>query len=52
MTCFFDVDARHAREAKDAPDDHPLVAHFHDWRGLAPASTTRGCSARSSTTPG
>ena len=21
--------------AKDAPDDHPLVAHFHDWRGAA-----------------
>jgi exodeoxyribonuclease V beta subunit len=35
MTCFFDVRARHAGRAKDAPDDHPLVAHFHDWRGLA-----------------
>jgi ATP-dependent exoDNAse (exonuclease V) beta subunit len=35
MTCFFDVRPTRLARAKDAPDDHPLVAHFHDWRGLA-----------------
>ena len=35
MTCFFDVPADQLAKAKDAPDDHPLVAHFHDWRGAA-----------------
>ena len=35
MTCFFDVAPDTLARAKDAPDDHPLVAHFHDWRGLA-----------------
>ena len=35
MTCFFDVPPEQLARAKDAPDDHPLVAHFHDWRGAA-----------------
>jgi exodeoxyribonuclease V beta subunit len=35
MTCFFDVPPDALIQAKDAPDDHPLVAHFHDWRGAA-----------------
>ena len=35
MTCFFDVPPDALIKAKDAPDDHPLVAHFHDWRGAA-----------------
>lgn len=35
MTCFFDVPPERLALAKDAPDDHPLVAHFHDWRGAA-----------------
>lgn len=35
MTCFFDVPPDQLALAKDAPDDHPLVAHFHDWRGAA-----------------
>ena len=35
MTCFFDVPPERLARAKDAPDDHALVAHFHDWRGAA-----------------
>lgn len=35
MTCFFDVDPEALARAREVPDDHPLAARFHDWRGAA-----------------